>query len=944
MLIDPVDIVKFAFVAGEISPNYHARSDLEKFDLALSEVKNWFVDYRGGLSTRSGTEFIDYIERDDLAVILVPFKFASNIENTNMILFGENYIRIIQDGAYVLNDPFTITNCNQGTAATITAVGNDFAVGDWVKVYGVLGMDDHNGQLYIVASVGNTFSITDVYGNAINSSDFPVYISNGFVAKTVRVVSPYPASALSQLIAKQRRDLVRLTHPSYPTYNLTRNSSSSWEFELETRGSMVERPTNLTGVPPTASTFGTMYQVTAVDADGNESIPSNPLIVLTAQNPITVDQWTFTVSWDAAAEAVYYKVYRARIVSSANTVNAGMEVGYVGKTYGTSFVDQFITPNFAITPPKARDPFANGSVTSVTVVTPGDGYAVSAVLTATDPNPGAGGFVGLCVIDTLPTDATRPISGIIILDGGHDYTNPSFVVTGGGAGAGAAFTAQVSPLTGNYPALSAIFQQRQHYFATENNPLGIEASKPGKFSNFDQSDLVQQDDAYSYELDSEDASPILHALDTRGGLLLITASGIWQFSSGGTAAVTPSNATAEPQTYKGSTGLTPLKVDTSIIYAEYGAVKYLSYNDNVKLYSGTDISLLANHLFSFDNQMTSWAYADEPFKVINAVREDGVMLTLSLLRDQDVFAWTRYTTRGRFKYVASLQEGVISTVYTVVERIINGRVVKYLEKFANRIFEAAEDAWCLDAGLKLDTNYPTGNLLLSGVSGDIRAVSNVGLFTATSVGQTFRGGGGKGYIKEILAADEVIITLVTPITDLLEETAVPTPLPLLAGTWTLDTGITTLYGLGHLEGEVIKVNADGNVVENLTVVNKRVTLPEPVTRAIAGIGYTCFAKTLPPTFTQAPVEGKRKRPVGIIMRVKDSLALKIGTDLNRLYPAHERNDEYFGEPPTLQAGAKITGLDGDWTEDSPVYFIQEDPLPVTILGYVLKAEIGDDND
>lgn len=44
----PLDIIKFAFVGGEVSPNYYGRSDLAKFDLALAEAENWFVDYHAG--------------------------------------------------------------------------------------------------------------------------------------------------------------------------------------------------------------------------------------------------------------------------------------------------------------------------------------------------------------------------------------------------------------------------------------------------------------------------------------------------------------------------------------------------------------------------------------------------------------------------------------------------------------------------------------------------------------------------------------------------------------------------------------------------------------------------------------------------------------------------------------------------------------------------------
>ena len=47
----------YAFVAGEVSPELFARTDLAKFDLGVAKAKNFFVDYRGGMVSRPGTEY-----------------------------------------------------------------------------------------------------------------------------------------------------------------------------------------------------------------------------------------------------------------------------------------------------------------------------------------------------------------------------------------------------------------------------------------------------------------------------------------------------------------------------------------------------------------------------------------------------------------------------------------------------------------------------------------------------------------------------------------------------------------------------------------------------------------------------------------------------------------------------------------------------------------------
>ena len=51
------NLIQYAYVSGEISPTLYSRSDLEKYDLGLALARDYFVDYRGGISTRPGSEF-----------------------------------------------------------------------------------------------------------------------------------------------------------------------------------------------------------------------------------------------------------------------------------------------------------------------------------------------------------------------------------------------------------------------------------------------------------------------------------------------------------------------------------------------------------------------------------------------------------------------------------------------------------------------------------------------------------------------------------------------------------------------------------------------------------------------------------------------------------------------------------------------------------------------
>jgi len=68
-------------------------------------------------------------------------------------------------------------------------------------------------------------------------------------------------------------------------------------------------------------------------------------------------------------------------------------------------------------------------------------------------------------------------------------------------------------------------------------------------------------------------------------------------------------------------------------------VRDLIFNFYTQVYTGTDISVLSSHLF-YGFSIIGWAWAEEPYKVVWAVRNDGTMLTLTFLKEQDLIEAT----------------------------------------------------------------------------------------------------------------------------------------------------------------------------------------------------------------------------------------------------------------------------------------------------------------
>lgn len=168
--------------------------------------------------------------------------------------------------------------------------------------------------------------------------------------------------------------------------------------------------------------------------------------------------------------------------------------------------------------------------------------------------------------------------------------------------------------------------------------------------------------------------------------------------------------------------------------------------------------------------------------------------------------------------------------------------------------------------------------------------------------------------------------------------------PINSRLWTLDLPVTVIEGLWHLEGEEVSILGDGNVFPPQVVTNGRITLPQAVTRCHIGLPFTARAKTLPLTTQGAVIEGRRKIVNALALRLNKTRGMKSGRSLDELYEMRERTDELPGLPTRMINGVKHQIISTNWNEDGQTYFVQTDPLPVTLLSVVAEVEVGDDPD
>ncbi len=85
------------------------------------------------------------------------------------------------------------------------------------------------------------------------------------------------------------------------------------------------------------------------------------------------------------------------------------------------------------------------------------------------------------------------------------------------------------------------------------------------------------------------------------------------------------------------------------------AVKRLTFNIYVDAYVPTDVSALSSHLFE-GRQIVEWAWAEQPYYLIWSLRDDGVLLSLTYLQEQEIQGWARHDTQGYFRSVCSIPQ------------------------------------------------------------------------------------------------------------------------------------------------------------------------------------------------------------------------------------------------------------------------------------------------
>jgi len=288
-------------------------------------------------------------------------------------------------------------------------------------------------------------------------------------------------------------------------------------------------------------------------------------------------------------------------------------------------------------------------------------------------------YYGIARIDTV-TDATTAEATVI--------------KTLGAATATKDFALQAWSNTAGYPQAIGFFEDRLVFAGSKAQPQTYWASKSGDYYNFGQSVPLADDDAITGTLASGQMNGI-KAIVSFGEIVMLTSGGEYRVSGGGEN-FTPTNQQARAQEYRGINDLTPVVIGGRIVYVQQhgGIVRDLAYSYDVDKYTGDDVSILAAHLFD-GHSIVGMTYQQIPDSVVWCVREDGVLLGMTYVKEQDVYAWHRHTTQGQFIDVCSIGGTNEDELWAVIKRGNNYCVEQMSARF---ISDDTADQFYVDSG------------------------------------------------------------------------------------------------------------------------------------------------------------------------------------------------------------------------------------------------------
>ena len=692
-----------SFAGGEITPEMYGRIDLGKFQTGLAKCENGLVLPHGPVARRPGFQFVAPASGAPGATArLIPFAFSAT--QTMVLEFGSGYLRFHTQGQSLLEASLAVTGVSGNTLTFGAAHGLLLNQ----RVYITDSVNSALNRFAVISAVPltTTIQLADFAGAAIT----PPATTNT-VSRVYTVTTPYAAADIPDLHYAQNSDVLTISHPNYPTYELRRLGATNWTLTAVSFVPTIAAPGSVTATATVATGSGfspQRYVVTTVGEDNiTESLASASA---TCNNNLNTAGNYNTITWGGVGSSSRHNVYKLR----------GGLYGYIGQTAGVAPTTVNILsaslPTFQSTVTvntATPHPFSPGSVATIagTGVSLMNGTKTILTTPTTTQFTCSTGFNNGATLTS--TTGTAGVTSCSIID---DNILPDTTKTPPQSVYG------VNSEAGAYPAAVSYHEQRRWVAGTTLNPQTAWATRTGTESNLTSSFPSQAADGLQFTLAARKQNAIRHLVPLND-LIALTVGGAFRIYSGDSPAITPTTLATKPQGVPGASNVQPQVTSSAMLYVQNGGkkIREMVYTWQSTSYQSTDVTIMAPHLFERAT-IVDMAIAESPLPVLWVAATVGggapSLYGMTYVPDQQIYAWHKHNPGGAVLSVCVVQEGNEDVLYALINRTnlsgaLGGRAT--VERLSTRFSPDRDYDLYADCGVITPTDASSGNTTVSGL-------------------------------------------------------------------------------------------------------------------------------------------------------------------------------------------------------------------------------------
>lgn len=535
------------------------------------------------------------------------------------------------------------------------------------------------------------YSTTDAYIIEMGDEYFRFYRNGGQIQSAgspYEIVSPYDKTDLFEVQFAQDAQIMRMVHPDYAPYKLTRTAHTAWtmtEIVFEDGPFIDENDDTTITITPSARIGSITLTASSAIFDVSDHVGA-----------------LWEISYLVDSNSVNERIIAVGETVGPVTVHEDQEFTWVtsGHWGGTMILERSEDDGSTwgiVGPPATYDFDGNIQYTGLetekggaeyrlrmTVRNFGDDNICKATLTAI-------GFEQASVVDITAVASTTSATATVI------DTLPDTAATWRWAeGAWSTFR--------GFPRTIEHHEQRAIYGGSASFPQTIWSSITAA-DDTDYDDLsigTDDDDAWIYVLPGMNPLQWMRSGDF---LMIGTTAAIGRLGTPDKA-LTPTFVEYRKQAQNGSAYIQAVNAVDAILFVERGGqkIREVTYTFNTDRYIAPDLTVLAEHVTG--DGIVQIDFQNRPDPVLWCVREDGELLSFTYKRRHDVLAWSRSDTgaSGLFKSVATIPGPNETEVWTVAARTIDSNSVQYIEAFQSVDWTKtssptdANDMWFVDSG------------------------------------------------------------------------------------------------------------------------------------------------------------------------------------------------------------------------------------------------------